>query len=72
MGKRQLTTKVGTAVVAVSTWAGFPFLLHPGSQPFSVINKIEDYLKHEWARRFYKTEFATPHSAYRELPLRFL
>ena len=34
MGKRQLTTKVGTAVVAVSAWVGYPFLLPPASQPY--------------------------------------
>ena len=47
MGKRQLTTKVGTAVVAVSAWVGYPFLL-PLLPNLTVVNtSMEFYLKHE-------------------------
>ena len=62
MGMRQLTTKVGTAVVAVSAWVGYPFLLPIASQPFccQYINGVlfktemapEVYLKQKWAWKF--------------------
>ena len=52
MGKRQLTTKVGTAVVAVSAWVGYPFLL-PLLPNFFVMNGHGSLFKTEMAPEVY-------------------